>query len=327
MFYPQLVAGPIERPQNLLHQFKTKHHFSATNLVAGLRLMTWGFVKKLVIADRLAIYVDAIYQDPSSHHWLNLVIATIFFALQIYFDFSGYSDIAIGTAKSMGFDLMQNFNIPYIARSVSEFWRRWHISLSTWINDYLYTPLTIATRNYGKKGLLFSLMFTFLIMGLWHGASWNFVVFGALHGLVLSYETLTKKFRKKISKKMPLSIYNTSSSILVFIFWAFSLIFFRTDSMNAAIEVVKNIFTFNHQSSVRFVVIDKNAIEFGITSALIALLTTLFVFIIERKLKYDLTDLNNDKKKWVDILFTALCIVLIFVFGIFHKTSFIYFQF
>jgi D-alanyl-lipoteichoic acid acyltransferase DltB (MBOAT superfamily) len=326
-FFPKLVAGPIERPQNLLPQFRERHAFSWLNLLTGWRLMAWGFFKKLVIADRLAIYVNDIYYDPANHHWLNLVLAAVFFALQLYFDFSGYSDIAIGAAKTMGFDLMQNFNAPYFARSVSEFWRRWHISLSTWVNDYLYTPLTISTRDYGKAGLVFSLLVAFLVIGLWHGAHWNFIIFGLLQGVVLSYEALTKKLRKSISNKVSPLLYNSFSILLVFLFWCFSLIFFRANSVNEATEIVQNIFTFNSNFQFSHVIIQANYVQFGAVSLFIVLIAGALVFFIEKNLKYDLTNLNDRKKQLADILFTTACVASIFTLGVFQKSSFIYIQF
>ena len=327
MFFPKLVAGPIERPQNLLPQFGARQAFSWLNLLTGFRLMAWGFFKKLVIADRLAMYVNDIYYDPANHHWLSLVLAAVFFSLQLYFDFSGYSDIAIGAAKTLGFDLMQNFNAPYSAKSVSEFWRRWHISLSTWVNDYLYTPLMIATRDYRKAGLVFSLLVAFLTIGLWHGASWNYIVFGLLQGVALSYEALTKKLRKKISSKASPALYNSFSNFLVLLFWSFSLIFFRANSTNEATEIIKNIFSFNSQIPFSHLVIQANYVQFGTVSLVIVVVASALAFFAERKLKYDLTDLNSGKKQLADILFTTACVTSILALGVFQKTGFIYIQF
>ncbi len=169
MFYPQLVAVPIERPQNLLHQFYEKHYFEYERVVEGLKLMLWGLFMKLVIADRLAIYVNAVYNNVDQHTGLTLALATAFFAFQIYCDFAGYSNIAIGAAKVMGFKLMTNFNRPYFSRSISEFWSRWHISLSTWFRDYLYTSL--GGNRVTIPRWYFNLLFVFVISGLWHGAN------------------------------------------------------------------------------------------------------------------------------------------------------------
>jgi alginate O-acetyltransferase complex protein AlgI len=186
MFYPQLVAGPIERPQNLLHQFHEDHPFELDNLARGLRMMLWGLFQKMVIADRCAQYVNLVYAHWSIETGLSLLAATLLFAVQIYADFAGYSNIAIGCARVMGFKLMTNFNHPYFARSFSEFWKRWHISLSTWFRDYIYIPM--GGNRLGTARLYFNLFVTFAISGLWHGANWTFVIWGALNGMFLIAE-------------------------------------------------------------------------------------------------------------------------------------------
>jgi D-alanyl-lipoteichoic acid acyltransferase DltB (MBOAT superfamily) len=196
MFFPQLVAGPIERPQNLLHQFYDAHPFDYDRITSGLKRMAWGFFKKLVVADRLALYVNDVYAAPQNFNGLQLTIATIFFAYQIYCDFSGYSDIAIGSARILGFKLMENFNTPYYALSVSEFWQRWHISLSTWFRDYVYVPLGGSRR--GPSRWLIAVMITFAVSGLWHGANWTYVVWGVLNGLYLVAGKHTKGFRDRV---------------------------------------------------------------------------------------------------------------------------------
>jgi alginate O-acetyltransferase complex protein AlgI len=196
MFFPQLVAGPIERPQNLLHQFREWHDFNYENVTEGLKRMAWGFFKKLVVADRLALYVNDVYSSPRSCNGLQLTTATIFFAYQIYCDFSGYSDIAIGAARVLGFRLMENFKTPYYSLSISEFWRRWHISLSTWFKDYLYVPL--GGNRVGKSRHIINLLITFGLSGLWHGANWTFVVWGVLNGTYLVAGFLTKGWRDRV---------------------------------------------------------------------------------------------------------------------------------
>ncbi len=203
MFFPQLVAGPIERPQNLLHQFRERHEFSYENATAGLKRMGWGFFKKLVVADRLALYVNDVYRDPQNYNGLQLTIATLFFSYQIYCDFSGYSDIAIGAAQVLGFKLMENFRTPYYALSVSEFWRRWHISLSTWFKDYLYIPL--GGNRVGKSRHIFNLLITFGVSGLWHGANWTFVVWGLLNGVYLVVGSFTQVLRDRFFGVLGLS--------------------------------------------------------------------------------------------------------------------------
>lgn len=197
MFYPQLVAGPIERPQHMLHQFHAFHPFDADRAFSGLQQMLWGFFKKLVIADRMATIVDAVYANPHHVGGAMLILATWFFAIQIYCDFSGYTDIAIGAARVLGYELMVNFDRPYAATSVADFWHRWHISLSTWFRDYLYIPL--GGSRVPLPRWIFNVMVVFVISGLWHGASWTFAVWGALHGIFLVCSKLTKNLRTRIA--------------------------------------------------------------------------------------------------------------------------------
>lgn len=191
VFFPQLVAGPIERPQNLLPQLLSPPPMNPTLFGSGLRLILWGLVKKVVVADHLAMYVNVVYNDPGSTRGVAVILATLFFAIQIYCDFSGYSDIAIGTARLLGIRLMDNFRLPYFATSIQDFWRRWHISLSSWFRDYLYIPLG------GNRGGVLrqnrNLFITFLVSGLWHGAAWTFVIWGAIHGLFMIAEQCVRR--------------------------------------------------------------------------------------------------------------------------------------
>ncbi len=196
MFFPQLVAGPIERPQGLLVQFRQHHEFDWERVTSGLRRMAWGFFKKVVIADRLALYVNDVYGAPQSFNGLQLTLATFFFAYQIYCDFSGYSDIAVGSARVLGFKLMENFNTPYYSRSISEFWRRWHISLSSWFRDYLYDPLVEKFRS--SSGWAIAILITFGVSGLWHGAAWTYVIWGLLNGVYLLAGGLTEEPRNRL---------------------------------------------------------------------------------------------------------------------------------
>jgi D-alanyl-lipoteichoic acid acyltransferase DltB (MBOAT superfamily) len=197
MFFPQLVAGPIERPQNLLHQFYEEHDFDYDRVARGCRRMTLGFFKKAVVADRLSLYVNDVYSNIPDYNGLQITIATVFFAYQIYCDFSGYSDIALGTADVLGFRLMENFNTPYYSRSTSEFWRRWHISLSTWFRDYVYFPL--GGSRVPVLLWIRNILVTFILSGLWHGANWTYVFWGLLNGLYLSIGVLTGPLRANIA--------------------------------------------------------------------------------------------------------------------------------
>ena len=242
MFYPQLEAGPIERPQNLLHQFYAKHEFNADRVSSGLKQMLWGFFKKLVIADRLALYVNAVYNNANQHNGLTLMVATIFFAFQIYCDFSGYSDIAIGAARVMGFELMTNFRRPYFARSISEFWKRWHISLSTWFRDYLYIPLGGNQVQIPRWYL--NLFIVFLVSGLWHGANWTFVIWGLLHGFYYVGALIIEKFKKAFHFSLPViweKFYGYLKIISVFLLVTLAWVFFRANNLSDALLIIKKI--------------------------------------------------------------------------------------
>jgi alginate O-acetyltransferase complex protein AlgI len=221
-FFPQLVAGPIERSTRLLPQLAKNHDFEYQRVTHGIKQMGWGLVKKIVIADNLALLVDAVYASPEDHSAVTLAVATLAFAFQIYCDFSGYSDIAIGSARVMGIELMQNFDRPYFARSVGEFWRRWHISLSTWFRDYVYIPLgggrVAQARLYGN------LMAVFLLSGLWHGANWTFVCWGAVHGGCLVLSRATESWRR-FALPQPVQILITFT--MIYVAW----VFFRAQTL------------------------------------------------------------------------------------------------
>jgi len=322
MFYPQLVAGPIERPQNLLHQFKEKHDFSSQNLLDGLRLMLWGFLKKLVIADRLAIYVNVVYHSPKDYHYLNLIIATLFFTIQIYCDFSGYSDIAIGAAKIMGFNLMTNFNHPYFSKNIREFWERWHISLSTWFRDYLYISIGGNRVSMGRAYL--NIAVVFLVSGLWHGANWTFIMWGAMHTVFILTYMLIKQFTKF---KLPNSFfYNLLSGVLTFLLVAFAWIFFRANNIHDAFLIINHIATFYSKVPYEMTLPDLiTKVEFGRLAILLSILMPVFMFISESQLSINLTNLNSKPIK--DIAFCIFILVIIVLFGIFQNSSFIYFQF
>ncbi len=197
-YFPQLVAGPIERSTTLLPQFRDKHDFDASRAASGLRRIMWGMFQKVVVADRLAIYVDSVYNNQAPHGGLTLIVATVFFVFQVYCDFAGYSNIAIGAARIMGFDLMENFRRPFFARSVAEFWQRWHISLLTWFRDYLYIPL--GGNRVARWRWYFNTMFVFVLCGLWHGAAWTYVITLGLHGFFIIFSSLTESPRPRLTR-------------------------------------------------------------------------------------------------------------------------------
>ncbi len=235
-FFPQLVAGPIERPSNLLPQFRQEIHFDYNRVTSGLRLMTWGFFQKLVIADNAAYFVDRIYNNPSDSSGLSVLAATVLFAFQIYCDFSGYSDIAIGSARIMGIDLMKNFNRPYFACSVGEFWKRWHISLSTWFKDYVYIPL--GGNRVSIPFWCLNILIVFTVSGLWHGANWTFVIWGFLHGIYLLMGRLTQPWRDRWAAVIHLDRWPVARQALqiaiTFVLVNIGWIFFRADNLEDA---------------------------------------------------------------------------------------------
>ncbi len=243
MFYPQLVAGPIERPQNILHQFHERQDFDYQRVVNGLKIMLWGLFKKVVIADRLAIFTAPLFDKPQDYPSVFLLVGVFFFTFQIFCDFSGYSDIAIGAAQVMGFKLMQNFNLPYHSKSISEFWKRWHISLSSWFRDYLYIPL--GGNRKGITRWYFNLFFIFLVSGLWHGANWTFILWGAIHGFYLIFAIVTEKQREKfwsiLHIKKTWKVYSLIQIVSTFALVSFTWIFFRANNISDALYIVKQI--------------------------------------------------------------------------------------
>ena len=244
-FFPQLVAGPIERASRLLPQIATVKTFDYKQGIEGMRLILWGFFKKVFIADTLAGYTQTIFSNYEIYDGGVLLLGGIFFAIQIYGDFSGYSDIAIGTAKLFGVELMSNFKFPYFSRNISEYWKRWHISLTSWLNDYVYLPLAIRFRYWGRFGICLAIFLTFLISGLWHGAGWHFVVWGGIHGLL--YVPLV--YQRKVmaisgaQQEMTFGVWDVIRMIFNFLLVTLSLIVFRSPSLGDAYEYIAQMVT------------------------------------------------------------------------------------
>lgn len=278
-FFPQLVAGPIERSKNLLNQFNEKHYFDYDRVKNGLHLMLWGYFQKLVIADNVAVLVNQVYNNYTEYAGFEIILATVFFAIQIYCDFSSYSDIAIGAAQVMGFKLMINFRQPYFATSVADFWRRWHISLSTWFRDYLYIPL--GGNRKGKLRGYLNIMIVFLASGLWHGASWNFVVWGGLNGLYQVIGKLLQPFRDWVVRTFKIDRNTFSHRIFkvvtTFILINFSWIFFRANGAQDGFLIIKRIFSdFNPQIFSNGSILGMGLNEFDL-ALIIFSLTVLFI--------------------------------------------------
>lgn len=328
MFYPQLVAGPIERPQNLLPQFHASHDFDYARVTSGLRLMAWGLFKKVVIADRLAIAVDTVYSNPERYNSVGLIIATIFFTYQIYCDFSGYSDMAIGAARVMGFRLMTNFNNPYQSSSIGEFWKCWHISLSTWFKDYLY--ISLGGNRVPVPRWYYNLLIVFLVSGLWHGANWTFVAWGAIHGVYLIGGLLTGGIRGNIRKILHLDRIPLLSVLTTFGLVAFAWIFFRANSMSDAIYIATHSITgipdvihraLTHQTVYQNLGLSTSFMVLMVCS--IILLETVHFF----HNKYNLAIVFRRLPTPVRWAFYYAIVLAIIFFGVFENRQFIYFQF
>jgi D-alanyl-lipoteichoic acid acyltransferase DltB (MBOAT superfamily) len=330
-FFPQLVAGPIERSSNLLKQFDRVNKFDYDSMKKGLLLMGFGYFKKVVIADRVAVLVNTVYNKPTLYGGVTLCVATIFFAIQIYCDFSGYTDIAIGSAKVLGYNLMTNFDRPYFSRSISEFWRRWHISLTSWFKEYLYIPL--GGNRVPKYRKHINVMIVFLVSGLWHGAHFTFIAWGFLHGAFQIIGNMTKSFRSKITSflKVDLSSFGCKvfQTLITFGLVCFAWIFFRANNIQDALYIVKNINLKDY-----WVLFDDSLYGLGLARkefdvAIISIVILFAVDFISAKINlFGKLQKQHIMFRW--IVYFAL-IFWILIFGSYGKeynaTDFIYFQF
>lgn len=316
MLFPQLVAGPIERAQNLLPQLrKCDQQISYRDFMVGFTRFCWGLFKKLVVADTLGVYVNTIYGSYSEQPGAFLLLATVFFAFQIYADFSGYSDMAIGVARMLGFRFNENFNLPYFSTSITEFWRRWHISLSTWLRDYLYIPF--GGNRHGKWATYKNLLLTMLLGGLWHGASWNFIAWGGLHGIYLSAEKALG-IKTSVAKNI---FFRLGGWLITFTLVCFAWIFFRAENFNDALSFTERLFT-----QFRFADIIKiDRLTAGpLLNNIVLLLLTEWFFV--RKLSFEnLFDKNRGDMYMA--AFSTFMLLYVFLFGNSAENQFIYFQF
>ena len=329
-FFPQLVAGPIERSTRLLPQLNKKHTFNYLRVKNGLLLMLWGFFKKIVIADRLAALVNTVYNHPTDYQGIVLIIATVFFAFQIYCDFSAYSDIAIGAAKIMGYDLMKNFNRPYFSKSIAEFWRRWHISLGSWFRDYLY--FSLGGNKAGKYVWYKNIMIVFLMSGLWHGANWNFVIWGCLHAFYILFSLFIKNIKLYIHNflniKKDMFFYKILQVICTFILVDFAWIFFRASTLSDSIYIIKNLFVINLGT-----LYDKSLHNIGLDEKdlYLSILLILFLIIVQiKQRKTKIIDAINSQPIYIrwGIYFAGIYSIITFgYYGQGHESQFIYFQF
>ncbi len=322
-FFPQLVAGPIERARDMLPQFQVKRTFDYKNAVDGTRQILWGLFKKIVIADNCAEYANLIFNNSSDYAGSTLVLGGVFFTIQIYADFSGYSDIAIGTARLFGVRLSKNFNFPFFAQTLPELWRKWHMTLTLWLNEAVFIPLNLAFRDYGKAGMILAFLIYFGLIGLWHGANWTFIVFGLVHGvLFIPYiirGTVGKKKRRAIGLAFPLPK-EAMNMTITFTVFMLTCIIFRAENMQHTWSYFSNMFSSSLFSLPRF----QNASESLVT----ILFCVIFVIIewIGREDAYALEKIGLNWKRPLRYTFYYSVVLCIFWFGG-KEQDFIYFQF
>ena len=336
-FFPQLVAGPIERSKNLLSQLDEmgkKRLWSMDGIVSGFGMMLWGLFMKMVIADRISIFVDSIYDNLFMTGTVETAAAAFGFSIQIYADFAGYSAIAIGAARVMGINLMENFNTPYFATGIADFWRRWHISLSSWFRDYVYIPL--GGNRKGKARKYLNIMITFLVSGLWHGAAWSYVIWGGLHGVMQIIEDLIKPLRAKIEKFLKINTstfgYWFGNVFITSLLTTFAWIFFRARSLKVALEFIRRLFTKWNP----WALFDDSLCGYGLDPKetiilYAALLALLAVSVVRKKKGVDIGDCllkQNLIFRWVIFIALIVAIVVFGEYGIdFDSNKFIYFDF
>lgn len=331
-FFPQLVAGPIERSGNLLSQLSVPHRLRFENLLEGLYLILWGFFLKIVLADRIAPFVDLIYgPNHADYGGLAVILATVLFAVQIYCDFAGYSTIAMGSAKMLGIELMENFNSPYLSRTSAEFWRRWHISLSSWFRDYLYIPLGGNRRGKARRAL--NILITFAVSGLWHGANWGFVVWGMINGIYQIVGSALKPVREKLGRALCLDAdsfgYHLWQRLFTFVCITFSWVFFRARTVRVAVSMLRSMLYIKPEylfSDIFFGTLDGPSV--------VLLVFSLLLLLFADCMKYRGVKLRGIlmRQDWLfQAVFLSVSITAILLFGIwgsgYDAASFIYFQF
>lgn len=307
LFYPQMVAGPIERPQHILPQLHRVNQFNTTGFITGVFLIAIGLFKKMVIADRLGLFVDPVFNNPHGHSAFDLLVAVYFFAFQIYCDFSGYSDIAVGAALTLGIELMRNFNMPYLSKNIAEFWQRWHISLSTWFRDYVYIPLGGSRVTFMVTCI--NILVVFIISGLWHGANWKYLVWGLVHGLLLIGYQLLKKINIQVKG------FSYLKWILTFNLVCLAWIFFRANTVTEGFFILNKILTLPSFHYTAASIMPWNEIFYCIFIILALLAGEWY---LQRKVVWSTRSM---------LLTTAILFIACYFLGIFNEAQFIYFQF
>ena len=322
LFFMKFLSGPIERARDMLPQLKSGKPVAYPSIVYGMKLIVVGLIKKLILADYISPYIDGIFNSIHTASGIQLLMACLLYPVELYGDFSGYTDIALGGACMLGFKLSPNFNRPFIAQTTAEFWRRWHMSLSFWVRDYLYLPLSSGMRRWGQWGVFLSLSLTFAGLGAWHGAGWNYIIYGLIQGLIIFYEMKTAMICNKIKNWIGNPLFTTLSILRTYLLFAFSLIFFRLESVSDALYYIRNI-SFSTPASWKEVSIgipDHNCIVAG--SALVLILV--YEYIMSKR---DLLEALEKQPMLVRWGIYYLLAIMFFTLGQFNSDSFIYLQF
>ena len=322
LFFMKFLSGPIERARDMLPQLKSGKPVAYPSIVYGMKLIVVGLIKKLILADYISPYIDGIFNSIHTASGIQLLMACLLYPVELYGDFSGYTDIALGGACMLGFKLNPNFNRPFIAQTTAEFWRRWHMSLSFWVKDYLYLPLFSSMRRWGQWGVFLSLSLTFAGLGAWHGAGWNYIIYGLIQGLIIFYEMKTAMIRNKIKNWIGNPLFTTLSILRTYLLFAFSLIFFRLESVRDALYYIRNISFSTHASwkEVSIGIPDHNCIVAG--SALVLILV--YEYFMSKR---DLLEALEKQPMLVRWGIYYLLAIMFFTLGQFNSDSFIYLQF
>ena len=322
LFFMKFLSGPIERARDMLPQLKSGKPVAYPSIVYGMKLIVVGLIKKLILADYISPYIDGIFNSIHTASGIQLLMACLLYPVELCGDFSGYTDIALGGACMLGFKLNPNFNRPFIAQTTAEFWRRWHMSLSFWVKDYLYLPLFSSMRRWGQWGVFLSLSLTFAGLGAWHGAGWNYIIYGLIQGLIIFYEMKTAMIRNKIKNWIGNPLFTTLSILRTYLLFAFSLIFFRLESVSDALYYIRNISFSTHASwkEVSIGIPDHNCIVAG--SALVLILV--YEYFMSKR---DLLEALEKQPMLVRWGIYYLLAIMFFTLGQFNSDSFIYLQF
>ena len=322
LFFMKFLSGPIERARDMLPQLKSGKPVAYPSIVYGMKLIVVGLIKKLILADYISPYIDGIFNSIHTASGIQLLMACLLYPVELYGDFSGYTDIALGGACMLGFKLSPNFNRPFIAQTTAEFWRRWHMSLSFWVRDYLYLPVSSGMRRWGQWGVFLSLSLTFAGLGAWHGAGWNYIIYGLIQGLIIFYEMKTAMIRNKIKNWIGNPLFTTLSILRTYLLFAFSLIFFRLESVSDALYYIRNISFSTHASwkEVSIGIPDHNCIVAG--SALVLILV--YEYFMSKR---DLLEALEKQPMLVRWSIYYLLAIMFFTLGQFNSDSFIYLQF